>query len=70
MGGSLSVIISDIFMTKLEKQVLSPEKPGFYKRYVDDVIRRRKKNQPDRLLSKFMSFHSKIKFTVEANESG
>ena len=67
MGGPLSVIISDIFMTKLEKKVVSPYKPAFYKRYVDDIITRRKKDQPDELLSKLMSFHPKIKFTVEVN---
>ena len=67
MGGPLSVITSDIFMTKLEKQVVSPAKPAFYKRYVDDIITRRKKNQPDELLNKLMSFHPKIKFTVEVN---
>ena len=61
------MIISDIFMTKLEKQVVAPDKPDFYKRYVDDVIRRRKKNQPDILLRKMMSFHRKIKFTVEVS---
>ena len=57
MGGPLSVIISNIFMTKLEKEVVLPEKPRFYKRYVDDIIRRRKKNQPDELLDKLMNFH-------------
>ena len=67
MGGPLSVIISNIFMTKLEKKVVLPEKPCFYKRYVDDIIRRRKKNQPDDLLDKLMSFHPRIKFTVEIN---
>ena len=67
MGGPLSVIISNIFMTKLEKTVVVPEKPAFYKRFVDDIITRRKKNQPDELLSKLMSFHPKIRFTVEVS---
>ena len=67
MGGPLSVIISNIFMTKLEKTVVMPEKPAFYKRFVDDVITRRKKNQLDELFSKLNSFHPKIKFTVEVN---
>ena len=44
-----------------------PEKPAFYKRFVDDIITRRKKNQPDELLSKPMSFYPKIRFTVEVN---
>ena len=67
MGGPLSVILSNIFMTKLERKVVLPVKPAFYKRYVDDIITRRKKNQPDKLLSRLMNFHPKIKFTVEVN---
>jgi len=51
MGGPLSVIISNIFMTKLEKKVVLPEKPAFYRRFVDDIITRREKNKPDELLN-------------------
>ena len=43
MGGPLSVIMSNIFMTKLELEVVVPMKPRFYKRFVDDVLARRKK---------------------------
>ena len=67
MGGPLSVIISNIFMSKLEKEVVTPEKPVFYKRYIDDIITRRKKNMPDALLTKIQNFHANIKFTVEVN---
>ena len=65
MGGPLSVIMSNIFMTKLELEVVVPMKPRFYKRYVDDVLARRKKNSPYLLLEKMSSYHPKIKFTVE-----
>ena len=54
-------------MTKLENKVVAPEKPSFYKRFVDDIITRRKKDQPDTLLEKLQNFHQKIKFTVEVN---
>ena len=49
MGGPLSVIFSDIYMTKTEREVASPSKPKFYKRFVDDIINTRNKNQPDDL---------------------
>ena len=51
----------------LEKDVVLPMKPSFYKRYVDDVISRRKKNTPDLLLEKMNKYHPKIKFTLEEN---
>ena len=56
-----------IFTSKLEKEVVTPEKPVFYKRYIDDIITRRKKNMPDALLTKIQNFHANIKFTVEVN---
>ena len=65
MGSPLSVDISGIFMTKLEKEVVYPEKPILYKRYIDDVFNRKKKNKEDTLLPKLNAYHNKIKFTVE-----
>ena len=46
-----------------------PSKPTFYKRYVDDVISKRKRNTQDLLLQKMSSYHPKINFTVEKNPS-
>ena len=69
MGGPLSVIMSNIFMTKLELAVVVPMKPNFYKRFIDDVLTRRKINTPDLLLQKMMAYHTKINFTVEKNPS-
>ena len=51
MGGPLSVTFSNIYLTKLEIDKVRPTKPLFYKRFVDDVIYRRKKNTPDSLLT-------------------
>ena len=67
MGGPLSVILADIFMTKLEKDVVLPMNPSFYKRFVDDVITKRIKDQPDHLFKKLNEYHHKIKFTCEVN---
>ena len=39
-------------MTKTEREVVSPSKPKFYKRFVDDNINRRNKNEPGDLLQK------------------
>ena len=67
MGGPLSVILSDIFMMKMENDVVKPTKPSFYKRYVDDIINRRKKNTIDELFNKLNSYHQNINLTIETD---
>ena len=56
-------------MTKLELAVVVPMKPLFYKRFIDDIITRRKRNTPDILLQQMNAYHSKINFTFEDNPS-
>ena len=65
MGNPLSVVLANIFMNKLERDVVKPERPILYRRYVDDVFTRKKKNQEDTLILKLNSYHPKIRFTVE-----
>ena len=65
MGGPLSVVFANIFMTKMEKEIVEPSKPEFYRRFVDDSINKRKKNAPDELFEKFNNYHEKLKFTIE-----
>ena len=50
----------------MESNVVIPHKPIFYKRYVDDIRNRRKKNE-GLLFKKLNSYHSKIKWTIEIN---
>ena len=38
MGGPVSVAFSDIFMCKMEEDVVVPAKPIFYKRCIDDTF--------------------------------
>ena len=41
--GHLSVVFSDIYMCKMEEDVVVPAKPSSYKRYVDDTYIRKRK---------------------------
>ena len=67
MGGFLSVTLSDIWMVKMENNVLIPHKPIFYKRCVDDIINHRKKHEEDLLFKKRKNCHPEIKLTIEIN---
>ena len=49
MGGPFSVIFFHIYMTKTKRKVVELTKPQFYKRFVDDIINKRYKDQPDNL---------------------
>ena len=52
-------------MTKTEREVVNPSKPKFYKRFMDDIINRRNKNEPDDLFQKLNNNHPSMKYTVE-----
>ena len=67
MGGPLYFTLSDIWMVKMENNIVIPHKPIFYNRYVDDIINRRKKHEEDLLLKKLNNFHPKIRLTIEIN---
>ena len=65
MAGPLSVIFSDIYMTKTDKEVVKPLSPRFYKRFADDIISKKKKDQPDLLFENLNNHHPNIKYTIE-----
>ena len=67
MGGPLSVTFSDIYMTKMENDIVIPMKPIFYCRYKDDIYNRRKKYVEDSLFKALNSYHKNIKLTIEIN---
>ena len=64
MGGPLSVIFSNIYKTKTE-EVVKLTNPSFYKRFVDDIISKKKKDQPDLLFENLNNHHPNIKYTIE-----
>ena len=61
MGGPLSVTLADIHMIRTEKDLVTPLKPIFYKRFADDIYTRRKKGIYDKF--------PKIKLTIEINSN-
>ena len=67
MGGPVSVIFSDIFICKMEDNVVVPAKPIFYKCHVDDTYISRKKNFNDELFLNLNSYHTNNKLTLEEN---
>jgi len=56
-------------MSELEDDIVTPNAPALYHRYVDDCVAKRKKDHPDELLEQLNSYHPNIKFTVEDNPS-
>ena len=67
MGGPLSVTLADIHLIRTENDVVKPLKPLFYKRYVDDIYSRRKKNCTDQLYHELNNYHPNINLTIEIN---
>ena len=65
MGGPLSVIFYNIYMTKTEEEVVKPTNPSFYKRFVDEIISKKKKDQPDLLFENLNNHHPNIKDSIE-----
>ena len=63
--GSLISVVSNIYVSKMKENIVTPMKPHFYKRYVGDAYIRRKKNKPGSLFEKLNSYHPNIKLTIE-----
>ena len=67
MGDSLSATLSDIWMVKIEQNIVILHKPIFYKSYVDDIINRRKKHEENLFFKKLNKYHPKTKLTTKFN---
>ena len=67
MGTKMAVAFANIFMAKIEKEILrqSSIKPIFWKRFIDDVISvwDTSRNEIEEFLLKANNFHPTIKFT-------
>ena len=59
MGGMFSVTYSNIYMIKMESEILIPQKPLFYCCYIDDIYNRRKKFKHDESFEKLNNYHLK-----------
>ena len=67
MGATLSVTLSDMYMNKVENDIVVPRKPVFYRRFADDIYNRRKKNTEDELYHSLNNYHKNIKLTIEVS---
>ena len=67
MGSILGPVVSDIFLTELEKTVLSEltESFKYWKRYVDDMISFVKEGTITYIITKLNSFDNNIQFIFE-----
>ena len=50
---------------KMERDVVIPLKLKFYKRFVDNIYRRRIKNEPAQLFDKMNSYNPNVKLTIK-----
>ena len=64
MGGPLSVTLSDIDRAKMEDDVVEKHQSKFDKRYVDDIINHRKKNQVDLLFNDLNDYCQKLRLEL------
>ena len=67
IGGPLSVTLTDFHMIRTENDVVKSLKPLFYKRYIDDIYTRRKRNCTDQLYHELNNHHPNINLTTEVN---
>ena len=67
IGGPISAVFSDIYVCKMEEDIVIPANPIFYKRYIDETYVRRKKHETDKLFIDLTWYHENIKLTLEIN---
>ena len=70
MEAPIFKVFSDIYMCKMEGDIIKALKPIFYKSYVDDAYIKRKRNKAATLSDVLNSFHPNIKFILEQNPQG
>ena len=73
MGTKMAVTFANIFMARIERQILSQSciKPLFWKRYIDDVftLSNTSLDKIESFAEKANNFHSTTKFTAEISET-
>ena len=72
MGGSLGPLLANIIMAELEdkvvRELLNDGTLKFYTRFVDDTLLLMKKEDVERVKTKFENFDKNLKFTYELFE--
>ena len=60
MGRPFSVTFSDIYKAKIKNEVVTPLKPKFYRRFVDDIFNRREKDVRDFLFNSLKNYNQNL----------
>ena len=68
MVGPLSITFSDIYMVKIENDVVIPSKRIFYRRFVDNIYSRQKLGD-NASVDQLNNYDPNIKLTIEVNPS-
>ena len=67
MGRPISVVLSGIYVCKLEENIVAPSKPLLYKPCVDDTYVKRKRNETEKLYNPLNSYHQSVELALELN---
>ncbi|XP_058816974.1 uncharacterized protein LOC131680272 [Topomyia yanbarensis] len=75
MGSPLSPVVANIVLERVERSALEQLHqegivPIFFRRYVDDCLSSVRREQVERMLEVFNSFHPRLQFTIELEEDG
>ena len=54
-------------MTKMESEIVFPQKPLFHRRYIDYIYSGKKTFKNDELFERLNNYHPKIKLTIEVS---
>ena len=65
MGGPFCVTFSDIYKAKIKNEVVTPLKPKFYRRFVDDIFNRSEKDVHEFLFNSLKNYNQNIKLSFE-----
>ena len=65
MVSRLPVTFRDIYKIKMRSEIVSPQKPLFYHRYIDGIYSTRNKLKHDELFEKLDNYYPKINLTIE-----
>ena len=68
MRGPISVVLLDIYVCKMEEDIVAPSKPLFYKPYVNDTYFRRKKNETDEFCNALNSYRQNIETITQRRQ--
>ena len=69
MRGPISIVLLDIYVCKMDEDIVAPSIPPFNKRFVNDTYISSKNDETDELYNGMNSYHQNIKLTLELDSA-